>query len=183
MITAAMRAEMRRLVLVEGWRIETVARRYGVHHSVVRRALHDDAGERPAPTSALDSFKPYIVERLVELPQLSCVRLVDELRARGYTLGVALVRRYVAQVRPPRRRKAYLRIETDPGQQAQVDWGSFGHMRVGAGQRPLSGVRDGAVVVARAVHRLRLRPADGNVSPHAPSGARVLWRCAQADRL
>src|SRR5215475_8159272 len=72
MITAAMRAEMRRLVLVEGWRIETVARRYGVHHSVVRRALHDDAGERPAPTSALDSFKPYIVERLVELPQLSC---------------------------------------------------------------------------------------------------------------
>jgi transposase-like protein len=51
MITAAMRTEMRRLVLVEGWRIETVARRYGVHHSVVRRALRDDAGERPAPTS------------------------------------------------------------------------------------------------------------------------------------
>ena len=76
MITAAMRAEMRRLVLVEGWRIETVARRYGVHHSVVRGALRDDAGERPAPTSALDPFKPYIVERLVELPQLTSVRLV-----------------------------------------------------------------------------------------------------------
>src|SRR5262249_60081574 len=59
-------------------------------------------------------------------------------RARGYTLGVAQVRRYVAQVRPTRRRKAYLRIETDPGQQAQVDWGSFRHMRVGTGQRPLS---------------------------------------------
>src|SRR5215831_9565419 len=111
MITAAMRAEMRRLVLVEGWRIETVARRYGVHHSVVRRALRDDAGERAAATSALDPFKPYIVERLVELPQLTSSRLVDELRARGYTLGVAQVRRYVAQVRPPRRRKAYLRIE------------------------------------------------------------------------
>lgn len=138
MITAAMRAEMRRLVLVEQWRIETVARRFGVHHSVVRRALRDDAGEPPAPTSALDAFKPYIVERLVDLPQLTSVRLVEELRTRGCTLGVAQLRRYVAQIRPPRPRKAYLRIETDPGEQAQVDWGSFGHMRVGTGQRPLS---------------------------------------------
>ena len=133
-----MRAEMRRLVLVEGWKIETVARRYSVHHSVVRRALRDDAGEPPAPTSALDAFKPYIVERLVELPQLTSIRLIDELRARGCALGVASLRRYVAQIRPPRPRKAYLRIETDPGEQAQVDWGSFGHMRVGTGQRPLS---------------------------------------------
>ena len=39
MITSEMRAEMRRLVLVERWRIETVARRFGVHHSTVRRAL------------------------------------------------------------------------------------------------------------------------------------------------
>lgn len=138
MITAAMRAEMRRLVLVECWKIETVARRYGVHHSVVRRALRDDAGEPPAPTSALDAFKPYIVERIVELPQLTSIRLVEELRARGCTLGVAQLRRYVAQIRPPRPRKAYLRIETDPGEQAQVDWGSFGHMRIGTGQRPLS---------------------------------------------
>jgi transposase len=138
MITAAMRAEMRRLVLVEGWKIETVARRYGVHHSVVRRALCDDAGERAAPISELDPFKPYIVERLVELPQLTSIRLVDELRSRGCVLGIAQLRRYVAQIRPPRLRKAYLRIETDPGEQAQVDWGSFGHMRVGTGQRPLS---------------------------------------------
>ena len=138
MITAAMRAEMRRLVLVECWKIETVARRYGVHHSVVRRALRDDAGERVAPTSTLDPFKPYIVERLVDLPELTSIRLAMELRARGCELGVAQIRRYVAQIRPARLRKAYLRIETDPGEQAQVDWGSFGHMRIGTGQRPLS---------------------------------------------
>ncbi len=51
MITAAMRAEMRRLVLVECWKIETVARRYDIHHAIVRRAQRDDAGERPAPTA------------------------------------------------------------------------------------------------------------------------------------
>ena len=45
-ITAEMRAEMRRLVIVEGLRIQTVARRFRVHHSVVRRAIRD-GGTRP----------------------------------------------------------------------------------------------------------------------------------------
>src|SRR5207253_4014428 len=49
-------------------------------------------------------------------------------------------RRYVAQVRRPSPRKAYLCVEVEPGEQAQVDWGSFGHLRVGrsGSQRPLS---------------------------------------------
>jgi transposase len=45
---------------------------------------------------------------------------------------------YVAKVRAPRQRKAYLRVETEPGEVAQVDWGSFGHVRIGNTQRPLS---------------------------------------------
>jgi transposase len=139
MITAEMRAEMRRLVLVEGWRIQTVARRFGVHHSVVRRAIRDGAmGERPGTPSALDAFKPYIVKRILELPALTSVRLYDELKGRGLPLGLAQLRRYVAQIRPPRPRKAYLCVEFEPGEQAQVDWGSFGFMRTGSGQRPLS---------------------------------------------
>ena len=139
MIPAEIRAAIRRMVLVEGWRIETVARRFGVHHSVVRRALRDDEpeGAPPAP-SALDPFKPYIVKRLVDLPRLSGSRLFAELQARGYTQGVAVLRRYVTKVRQPRPRKAYLRVEVDPGEQAQVDWGSFGTLRIGSTQRPLS---------------------------------------------
>ncbi|HET6496988.1 MAG TPA: IS21 family transposase [Thermoleophilia bacterium] len=138
-ITPEMRAEMRRLVLREHWQIETVARRFSVHHSVVRRAICDDAtDEREAYPSALDPYKPYIVQRLADLPQLSCVRLLEDLHPKGYQGGVAILRRYVAKVRVPRPRKAYLRVEVEPGEQAQVDWGSFGHLCVGASQRPLS---------------------------------------------
>ena len=139
MISPEVRAEIRRLVLVERLRIETVARRFGVHHSTVRRALVDDPPpEPPVVPSALDPFKPYIVARLAGLPELSSVRLLDELKARGCPLGLAQLRRYVAQVRAPRPRKAYLRIEVEPGDQAQVDWGSFGQFRIGSTQRPLS---------------------------------------------
>jgi transposase-like protein len=114
MITAEMRAQMRRLVLVDGWRIETVSRRFGVHHSVVRRALREELDAKPPGSeSRLDPFKPYIVQRLTELPSLSSVRLHAELSERGLSLGIAQVRRYVAQVRPPQPRRAYLRIEIE----------------------------------------------------------------------
>lgn len=139
MITPEVRAEIRRLVLVERLPIETVARKFGVHHGTVRRALRDGTqSEQPAPKSGLDPFKPYIVQRLLDLPELSGARLHLELRDRSCTIGIAQLRRYVAQVRPARARKAYFRIETDPGEQAQVDWGSFGQLRVGGTQRPLS---------------------------------------------
>lgn len=139
-MTPEMRGEMRRLVLLQLWKIETVARRFGVHHSTVRRVLRDaEVGELPAlPKSVLEDFKPHIIQRITEAPQLTAVRLLEELRQHGYAHGIATLRRYVAQVRQPRARKVYLRIELGPGEQAQVDWGHFGHLRIGNGQRPLS---------------------------------------------
>lgn len=132
-------AEIRRLVLRDGWKIETTARRFGVHHDVVRRVIR--AGDGPAPKRApsiLDAFKPYLVERLAEYPELTATRLLMELKDRGYTGGAAVIRRFVRKIRVARSRKAYLRIETEPGEQAQVDWGSFGQLRIGSTTRPLS---------------------------------------------
>lgn len=141
MISQEIRAEIRRLVLRDGWKIETVARRFGVHHSVVRRMVRDDApldGRRAPKGSIIDPYREFLVNRLGEHPELTSTRLLLELRERGYAGGVSVVRRYVAKVRAPRQRKAYLRVETEPGEQAQVDWGSFGQIRIGATQRPLS---------------------------------------------
>jgi transposase len=132
-------AEIRRLVLRDGWKIETTARRFGVHHDVVRRAIR--AGDAPAPRrtpSILDAFKPYLVERLAEYPELTATRLLMELKERGYAGGAAVIRRFVRKIRVARSRKAYLRVETEPGEQAQVDWGSFGQLRIGSTTRPLS---------------------------------------------
>jgi len=138
MISAELRLQIRRLVLVEGIPVETVARRFGVHHTTVSRALADPEHGPKAPASVLEPFKPYIIDRLLALPELTGARLHAELRTRGYEHGIAVVRRFVAKVRAPRSRKAYLRVETEPGEQAQVDWGSFGHFRVGSTRRPLA---------------------------------------------
>jgi transposase len=139
MIRPELRAQMRRLVLREGWKIESVARRFGVHHSVVRRALRDDLPpDRPPAASSLDPYKPYLVERLTDYPEMTAVRLLEDIQKRGYSHGIAQLRRWLWGVRTPRSKKAYLRIELEPGEQAQVDWGSFGQMRCGTTLRPLS---------------------------------------------
>ncbi len=61
MISATVRAEMRRLVLGEKWLIRTVARRFGVHHSVVRRAVYDDhhGFHREVSSSITSSLPPH----------------------------------------------------------------------------------------------------------------------------
>ena len=60
MISQEIRAEIRRLVLRDGWKVETVARRFGVHHSVVRRMIQDGAplDGRRAPKRLGDRSAP-----------------------------------------------------------------------------------------------------------------------------
>jgi len=164
MITPEMRAEMRRLVLVERLPIETVARRFRVHHSTVRRSLADDAQSDAAPlSSALDPFKSYLVRRVTELPELTALRLFEEIKSRGYSRGIAQVRRYIAQVRSPRARKAYLRIDVEPGERAQVDWGLFGHRHH---QPRLQGLGQALPQQRRRLRHCRPSRPQGPARPH-----------------
>jgi Mu transposase, C-terminal domain/Integrase core domain len=52
---------------------------------------------------------------------------------------VVQLRRLVRTIRPTRPPTAYRRLVTLPAEEAQVDWGAFGSVRIGHGVRPLSG--------------------------------------------
>ena len=58
-------------------------------------------------------------------------------RERGYGGGPDHFRHLVACHRPRRPAEAYLRLRSLAGEQAQVDWGHFGHMTIGRARRPL----------------------------------------------
>jgi hypothetical protein len=51
--------------------------------------------------------------------------------------GPSHFRLLVAQMRPRPPAEAYLRLRTLPGEQAQVDWGHFGHLQIGRARRAL----------------------------------------------
>ncbi len=85
--------------------------------NVLRRALRR---ERKKRTSKLDPFKP-LIHKLVLTDELSCVRVLEEISAVGYTGGDHILRRYVRTFRPKPSRRPHLRFETAPGVQGQVD--------------------------------------------------------------
>lgn len=141
MIPREVDAEIRRLFFAEHWRVHTIAEALGVHHDTVRRAIELDRFIRTGAqirSSRLDPYKAFITATLEQYPRLRATRLFAMIRDRGYSGSVVQVRRYVRTVRPQARAEAYLRLETLPGEQAQVDWGHFGALQVGRARRPLS---------------------------------------------
>src|SRR2546425_7058801 len=141
MISPEQRAEIRRLYYAEHWRVGTIATTLGVHHDTVRHAIEADRFIRPGAQirpSALDPYKPLVLATLEQYPRLRATRLYEMLGARGYAGSVVQVRRWVRTVRPAARAEAYLRLETLPGEQGQVDWGNFGALPIGRARRVLS---------------------------------------------
>jgi transposase len=140
MISQALEAEILRLHHAEHWPVGTIARHLTVHHSVVRRVL-TQAGvpaARIAPRPGIaDAFVPFIRETLTQYPRLCASRLYVMVRERGYRGGPDHFRCIVARYRPRPSTEAYLRLRTLSGEQAQVDWGHFGHLTIGRAQRPL----------------------------------------------
>jgi transposase len=140
MIPPEQRAQIRRLFYAEHWPVNTIATTLDVHHETVQHALERERGVGPAPIrpSVVDPYKAFITATLEQYPRLRATRLFAMLRDRGYPGSVVQVRRYVRTVRPAARAEAYLRLNTLPGEQAQVDWGNFGALEIGPARRPLS---------------------------------------------
>ncbi|MHB0948184.1 MAG: IS21 family transposase [Gemmatimonadaceae bacterium] len=119
-------------LLDAGLKKTDIARRLGVsreivHHWIATGQLERELDQPPPrgmarrPTK-LDPYHGIIHERLQAYPELSAVRLFDELRKAGYPGGITQLRDYVAAVRPHPAPEPLVRFETPPGHQAQVDF-------------------------------------------------------------
>ena len=133
-------AQILRLHTVEKWRVGTIARQLHVHRDAVRRVL---AGNRapvhtsPLRPSRIDPYRPFLLATLEKFPTLTAARLHAMVSERGYVGGPSHFRLLVAAMRPRPAAEAYLRLRTLPAEQAQVDWGHFGHLQIGRARRPL----------------------------------------------
>ena len=142
MITPEQHAEIRRLYYGEHWKVGTIAAALGVHHDTVRAAIaHDTQGLRRGTCRAtmLDPYLPFIRDTLGQYPRLRATRLFEMVKGRGYTGSVVQLRRWVRLLRPAATATVYRRLTTLAAEEAQIDWGAFGSIRIGHGVRPLSG--------------------------------------------
>jgi transposase len=83
----------------------------------------------PAPRgergSLVDPFEATLCNYLARWPNMSVVRLLEELRRLGYAGGYTILRQRVKQLRVQCRRPPVERFETGPGAQAQMDWAVY----------------------------------------------------------
>ena len=134
-------AEIRRLRQVENISLSEIARRMHIDRKTVRNALQGEILPQRKMhrirTSKLDAYKDHITDRLNEYPELPATVLYEEIRRLGYPGKLRILWHYLAGIRQ-RKREPFLRIETLPGEYAQVDWANCGTVQIGSAVRKLS---------------------------------------------
>lgn len=123
--------------LEQGLSKSALARQFGISRDTVHRWIRDGALDRdldaqpvrarprPAVPGKLDPYKPLIRARLEDYPELSAVRLFEEVRAAGYPGSYNRVKHFRRQIRPQPTPAPVVRFETEAGHQAQVDFAEF----------------------------------------------------------
>jgi transposase len=116
-----------------GRSLRAIAEELGLSRGVVYRALQRvqeqrDGRDTPRPRSRrsiVDPFEPILKELLAQYPNLTVERALQELRARGYTGGYTVLHRRLRRLRPRPAPAPVPRFETEPGCQAQMDYGVY----------------------------------------------------------
>jgi transposase len=140
MISQELKADILRKYHAEKWKVGTIARQLGIHHSTVQRVLTQEGLIAPTYSgrkSKADPYLPFMLATLAKYPLLTASRLYAMVRERGYSGQPDHFRSIVARLRPRKPAEAFLRLRTLPAEQAQVDWAHFGKLRVGRALRPL----------------------------------------------
>jgi len=123
-----------------GLSVRKIAATLGLSRPTVQKYLDDPTAQATKPTRAskLDPFQNDIARMLETDPKVSAAVIRQHLQERGFEGGATIVRDYLSRVRPSAQAKAaFIRFESDPGVQCQIDWGHFGSVPYGHTQRKL----------------------------------------------
>ena len=107
-----------------------ISRKLGISRPTVRKYLEDPSRigqyrcsrQRPGQ---LDPYISVIQDWIQEDPHYKATWIYDRLVPIGFAGSYEIVKRRVSRLKEEAQRVAYIRFETEPGRQAQVDFGEF----------------------------------------------------------
>ena len=108
----------------------TIAKKLGISRNTVKKYLENlefpesRSGIRKRK-SLLDPYRDTLQTWLEEDMDYTATWIYDHLRTMGFHGSYEIVKRTVASLKAERQKIAYMRFETEPGYQAQVDFGEF----------------------------------------------------------
>ena len=123
----------------EGLKAGQIAEKLALNPRTVSKWMNRNGYRQRLPghrVSKLDPYKNDILSMLERHP-FTAAQVFQKIKEQGFDGGYTIVKDYVRKVRP-KQHKPYLKLSFAPGECAQVDWGSYGSIRVGNTRRRLS---------------------------------------------
>lgn len=118
-----------------GWSYRRIARELGIARNTVsaivgrvetaRAEGHSALPPLIQRKSQLDEFDTFIAEKVDKFPDITAVRLLEDLRGQGFTGAYTIVKDRLRVLRPQPKKKPVQRFETEPGEQGQQDWSPY----------------------------------------------------------
>ncbi len=119
----------------EGCSTRAIARTIGIgRNTVVRYLKNPDQSLIPRlkPVSKLDPYKDDIKEALEKDPSVGAPVILRLIKEQGYKGKITILRDYLQRKRKQSHQKrAFIRFESKPGEQIQIDWAHFGSISYG----------------------------------------------------
>jgi transposase len=110
----------------QGYKIRHIARITGLHRNTIKKYLEGTLPvyKKSNRESCLKSYYG-LIEGWLQQQNYQASRIYELLQAQGFKGSYDVVQRHVKKLKDKRDHVAYVRFETLPGQQAQVDFGDF----------------------------------------------------------
>ena len=107
-----------------------IAKKLGISRNTVKKYIENQGyperdRSKPNRKSLVDRFQGNIAAWLEEDMEYKATWIYDRLRPMGFDGSYEIVKRAVHAIKEERQRIAYMRFETEPGYQSQVDFGEF----------------------------------------------------------
>ena len=112
----------------DGLSVRRIAKITGLHRKTVKRHLESaslpEYHKKKRKESVLDQYRP-MIDAYLDEDDYQATWIFDKLVRMGYKRSYSTMKETVREIKGEKTRIAYIRFETEPAFQAQVDWGDF----------------------------------------------------------
>ena len=122
------------------WSERKIARHLCIGRRTVKKYLHNPqlSAKRRKRASKLDAYRELIDQLLEQEPEVKAPVVLQRLQQQGFDGKITIVRDFLLKFRGQKiYRTPYIRFESPPAKQMQIDWGHFGHLQYGQTKRKL----------------------------------------------